>query len=74
MSVIKAQNDIVSTQLCLYNENRDAFVAAMGEAEYNNKIIELLKKLLEPQGNRANVNREPNEDGGEDETSENEEE
>lgn len=74
MSVIKAQNDIVSTQLRLYNENRDAFVAAMGEAEYNNKIIELLKKLPEPQGNRANVNRENNEDGGEDETSENEEE
>ena len=74
MSVIKAQNDIVSTQLRLYNENRDAFVAAMGEAEYNNKIIELLKKLPEPQGNTANVNREHNEDGGEDETSKNEEE
>ena len=50
ISVIKVQNDIVSTQLCLYNENRDAFVAAMGEAEYNNKIIELLKKLPEPRG------------------------
>ena len=74
MSVIKAQNDIVLTQLRLYNENRDAFVAEMGEAEYNNKIIELLKKLQEPQGNRANVNRENNEDGGEDEISENEEE
>ena len=49
-------------------------MAAMGEAEYNNKIIELLKKLPEPQGNRANVNREHNEDGGEDETSKNEEE
>ena len=49
-------------------------MAAMGEAEYNNKIIELLKKLPEPQGNRANVNREHNEDGGKDETSKNEEE
>ena len=74
MSVIKVQNDIVSTQLCLYNENRDAFVATMGEAEYNNNIIELLKKLPEPQGNRANVNREHNEDEGEDKTSKNEEE
>ena len=74
MSVIKAQNDIVSTQLRLYNENRDAFVAAMGEAEYNNNIIELLKKLPEPQGNIANVNGENNDDGGEDETINNEEE
>ncbi len=73
MSVIKEQNDIVLTQFHLYNENRDAFVAAMGEAEYNNKIIELLKKLPEPKGNRANVNRGHNEDGGEDETSKNEE-
>ena len=56
------------------NDNKSSFVAAMGEEAYNNKIIELLKKLLEPQGNRANVNRENNEDGGEDETSENEEE
>ena len=63
----------INTQLRLYMENRDAFVAALGEAEYNNKIIELLKKLPEPQGNRANVNREHNEDGGEDKTSENEE-
>ncbi len=74
MSVIKVKNDIVLTQLCLYNENRDEFVAAMGEAEYNNKIIELLKKLPEPQGIRAKVNREHNEDRGEDETRENEEE
>ncbi len=49
-------------------------MTAMGEAVYNNEIIELLKKLPAPQGNRATVNREHNEDGGEDETSENEEE
>ena len=73
MSIIKAQNDIVSTQLCLYNENRDAFVAAMGEAEYNNKIIELLKKLPEPQGSRDNVNRESNEDGEENDNSDDKE-
>ena len=48
MSVIKAQDDIVSAQLRLYNENRDAFVAAMGETEYNNKIIKLLKKTSKP--------------------------
>ncbi len=47
MSVVKAQNYVVSTQLCLYNEDRDAFVAAMGEAEYNNKIFMLLKMFPE---------------------------
>ncbi len=73
MSVIKAQNDIVSTQLCLYNENRDAFVAAMGEVVYNNKIIELMKKLPEPQGIRDIVNRESNEDGEENGNSDDEE-
>ena len=38
VSVVKAQNDIVSTQLHLYNGNRAAFVAALGEAEYNKKL------------------------------------
>ena len=74
MSVIKAQNDIFSTQLCLYNKNRDAFVAAMGEAVYNNKIIKLLKKLPEPQESSDNVDRESKEDGEENENSDNEEE
>ena len=69
MSVIKAQNDVVSTQLRLYNKNRAAFVAALGEEEYNNKIIALLKKLPEPQGNN-----ESNEDGNEIESTDNEEE
>ena len=73
MSVIKTQNDIVSTQLCLYNKNRDAFVTAMGEAVYNDKIIELLKKLPEPQGSRDNVNRESHEDGEENDNSDDEE-
>ena len=69
MSVIKAQNDVVSTQLRLYNKNRAAFVAALGKDEYNNKIIDLLKKLPEPQ-----CNNESNEDGKEIESSDNEEE
>ncbi len=73
MSVIKVQNDIVSTQIRLYNENREAFVATMGELVYNDKIIELLKKLPEPQRNRDNVNRESNEDGEENDNSDDEE-
>ena len=43
MSVIKVQNDIVLSQLCLYNENSAAFVAALGE---QNTIK--LKMLPEP--------------------------
>ena len=74
MSVVKVQNDIVSTQLCLYDENRDAFVAAMGEAEYNNKIIKLLKKLSEPQGSMDNVDRECNENRKDNEKRDTEEE
>jgi len=48
MSVIKSQNDVVSVQLCLYNENRDAFIATMGEDAYNRKIVGLLNKLPDP--------------------------
>ena len=48
MSVIKSQNDVVSVQLCLYNENRQAFIATMGEDAYNQKIIDLLNKLPDP--------------------------
>ena len=48
MSLIKSRNDVVATQLRLYNDNKDAFVAAMGEDTYNNKIIELLGKLPDP--------------------------
>jgi hypothetical protein len=35
MSVIKSQIDEDSTQLHLYNENNDSFIAAMGEEEYH---------------------------------------
>ena len=48
-------------------------MAAMGEAVYNNKIIELLKKLPEPQGSRDTINRESNEDGEENVNSDDEE-
>ncbi len=48
MSLIKSRNDVVATQLWLYNDNKDAFIAAMGEDVYNNRIIELLGKLPDP--------------------------
>lgn len=65
MSVIKAQNDIVSTQLRLYNENRDAFIAAFGEDGYNKKVIELLKKLPDPRLNTDNTAEEDMQEGAE---------
>ena len=45
MCIINVQNDVVSTQLHLYNENKDAFIAAFQGAEYNQKIVDLLKML-----------------------------
>ena len=50
MSIIKSKNDVVATQLGLYNANKDAFIAAMGEDAYNKRIIELLGKLPDPSG------------------------
>ena len=49
-SLIKSRNDLVATQLQLYNINKSSFVAAMGQEAYDyiNKIIELLNKLLNP--------------------------
>ncbi len=65
MSVIKAQNDVVSTQLRLYNENRDAFIAAFGEEGYNKKVIELLKKLPDPRLHTDNTEEEDMQEGAE---------
>jgi hypothetical protein len=48
-SLIKSRNDLVATQLQLYNNNKSSFVAAMGEEVYDNKIIELLSKLPDPE-------------------------
>ena len=47
-SLIKSRNNLVATQLKLYNNNKSSFVAAMGIEEYDNKIIELLNKLPDP--------------------------
>ena len=45
--VISAQNATIATQLKMYSDNRDAFIAAMSEAQYNNNKIttDLLAKL-----------------------------
>jgi hypothetical protein len=48
MSLIKLRNDVIATQLPLYNDNKSSFVAAIGKEAYNNKMIELLGKLPDP--------------------------
>ena len=48
-SLIKSRNDLVATQLQLYNNNKSSFVAAIDQEAYDNKIIELLKKLPDPE-------------------------
>ena len=45
MSVVKSENEVLMSQLCVYKENKDAFVRAMGEKAYDNKIMEALEKL-----------------------------
>ncbi|KAL3788792.1 hypothetical protein HJC23_006245 [Cyclotella cryptica] len=48
MTVVKSQNDLVSSQLRLYQENKDSFISIMGEEKYHETIMSLLKKLPDP--------------------------
>ena len=48
-SLIKSRNDLVVTQLQLYNGNKSSFVVAMAQEAYDHTIIELLKKLPDPE-------------------------
>jgi len=47
--LIKSKNDLVATQLKLYNNNKASFIAALGQEAYDKKIIELLNKLPDPE-------------------------
>ena len=47
-SLIKSRNELVMNQIRLYNENKEAFVATMGQEAFNAKIMELLNKLPDP--------------------------
>ncbi len=62
MSVIKAQNDVVTMQLQLCNKNKEAYITAFGEAEYNSKIIDLLNKLSDPRVGCENDEEEENDE------------
>jgi hypothetical protein len=44
-SLIKTKNDLITTQLELYNRNKSSYVAALGQEAYDNKIISLLNEL-----------------------------
>ena len=44
MSVIKSENEVVLSQLCVYSKNKESFVRATGEEAYD-KIMELWEKL-----------------------------
>ena len=48
MTVVKSQNDLVSSQLHLYQENKESFISIMGEEKYHETIMSLLKKLPDP--------------------------
>ena len=58
-SLIKSRNELVMTQLRLYNENKEAFVATMGQEAFNAKIMELLNKLPDPSSIRMSID-DPN--------------
>ena len=49
-SLIKSRNDLVDTQLQQYNSNnKESFIAALGQEAHDKKIIELLNKLPDPE-------------------------
>ena len=58
-SLIKSRNELVMNQIRLYNENKEAFVATMGQEAFNAKIMELLNKLPDPSSIRMSID-DPN--------------
>ena len=48
MSVIKSQNDLISTQVRLLQDNKESFLITMGEEKYHATIMSLLAKLPDP--------------------------
>ena len=65
-SLIKSRNDLVMTQLRLYNKNKEAFVATMGQEAFNAKIMELLNKLPDPSTVRISLDDPDVDEGGDD--------
>lgn len=69
MSIIKAQNDVVSTQCCIYDKKGS--VCGCEETEYNQKKIEFQKKLPHTRRCTENVDNDGKEGGKEAEKSKN---
>ena len=67
-SLIKSRNELVMTQLRLYNKNKEAFVATMGQEAFNAKIIimELLKKVPDPSTVLISLDDPDVDEGGDD--------
>ena len=70
-SLIKSRNELVMTQLRLYNKNKEAFVGMMGQEAFNAKIMELLNKLPDPSTVRISLD-DPDVDEGDDDDDEHE--
>ncbi len=56
----------------MYDKNRDAFVATMGQEAFNAKIMELLNKLPDPSTVRTSLDDPDVNDGGDDDDDEDE--
>ncbi len=67
--LIKSRNKLVASQIKLYTENKATCIATMGEEAYNNKILELLRKLPDPENVRIH---DEDTGGGEEEEGDNE--
>ena len=54
-SILKTETDAISIQLSLYHTHKEAYVSAMGEAHYNNRVAQLIDSLPNVVQNRLNV-------------------
>ncbi len=48
LSVVSAQNKVIGDQLKMFSENKEAFISINSEAEYNEMVTKMLKKLPNP--------------------------
>ena len=68
-SLIKSRNELVMTQLRLYNKNKESFIATMRQEAFNAKIMELLNKLPDPSTVQISLD-DPDVDEGDDDDDE----
>jgi len=63
-SVIQTRTEIIVTQLQTYRDYKSSFITEMGQEAYDKKILELLKKMPDPneEKDQADVESEDDED------------